>query len=91
MVQLENRRTLYDNVALVVATLPFLMVWPTIITAPMAIFLSIRYWKAPSSIVRRTKVRFVLAIVFALLEIAFLGFMAYVFSIMPRPDPGAVK
>jgi hypothetical protein len=77
LARLENRRTLYDSVALAVATAPSLLIWPSVITAPMAIFLAIRYWKAPSSIVSRTKIRFVLAIVLALAQITVWGFFAY--------------
>ena len=69
MVNLERRRTLYDNIALVLATLPALMIWPSLISAPMSLFVSIRYWRAPSSIVPRTKVRFIIAILLSLLEI----------------------
>ena len=36
----------------------------------MALFVAIRYWKAPPSILRRTKIRFVAAIIIALLQIA---------------------
>lgn len=35
----------------------------------MVIYVVIRYWKAPQSIVRRTKIRFIIAILIALLEI----------------------
>ncbi len=66
---LEQRRTLYDSVALALATLPALLVYPPIVTAPISIYLSIRYWKKPSSIVPRGKWRFVAALLFALLEL----------------------
>jgi hypothetical protein len=79
---LENRRILYDNVALAVSAAPALLVWPTLITAPMAIFLSIRYWNAPLSVVKRTKIRFVLAILFALTQFVFWGFVAYAVILM---------
>ena len=46
-----------------------LTVWLTILSAPMAIYLSIRHWKSPSSIIPRTKVRFVAAIGLATLQI----------------------
>jgi len=69
LTQLENRRTLYDSMALAVAVYPLLF-WPvTIISAPVAIYIAIRYWKAPSSLVGRTRWRAVLAIIFALLQI----------------------
>ncbi len=35
----------------------------------MALFVAIRYWKAPRSLVRRNSIRFILAIIIALCEI----------------------
>jgi hypothetical protein len=67
---LENQRTLYDNVALSLALFPLLIFYFTLITAPMALFVAIRYWTAPGSIVPRTKARFIIAIIAALLQIA---------------------
>ena len=69
LIGLESHRTMYDTVALLLATLPVLLLWPTILTAPAAIFVSARYWRAPSSIVRRSKIRFILAILLALVQI----------------------
>lgn len=66
---LENHRTCYDSIALLVATVPMLIYWLTIFTAPLAIFLTVRYWRAPSSIIPRTRVRFVLAMAIAGLQI----------------------
>lgn len=67
---LDNRRTLYDSLALGVAAYPIILVWPTIVGAPIALYIAIRYWNAPSSVVPRTKWRAVLAIIIALVEIA---------------------
>ena len=67
---IETDRTLYDSIALGVALLPLLIFWLTIITAPMALYMGIRYWNAPRSIVHRTRIRLVFAIIFASLEIA---------------------
>ncbi|HTR42988.1 MAG TPA: hypothetical protein VMH87_15345 [Pseudomonadales bacterium] len=70
---LENQRTLYDSIALALAIYPLITVllyMITVITAPMALFVAIRYWKAPLSIVRRTRIRFIVAILIALLTIA---------------------
>lgn len=67
---LENRRVLYDSVALSLAILPLLFFYFTILTAPVAIFVAVRYWKKPGSIVKRTRMRFVMAILIASLEIA---------------------
>ena len=62
--QLENRRTLYDNIALA------LSVCPVLITAPVGLYMAIRYWNAPGSVVPRGRWRVVLAIIFALVQIA---------------------
>lgn len=66
---LENQRVLYDQIALSLAILPLLIFYFSIITAPVALYIAIRYWNAPGSIVRRNKIRFIFAIVFALMEI----------------------
>jgi DNA-directed RNA polymerase subunit RPC12/RpoP len=68
---LENHRTLYDSIALGLAILPLPFFWPlTIATAPAALYVALRYWKAPLSVVRRTRIRFVVAMVFAVAQIA---------------------
>ena len=76
LADLETDRTLFDSVALSLAVLPLLLFWVTIVTAPMALFVAIRYWRAPSSILPRTRVRMVFAILLASLQIA-----AWVFGI----------
>ena len=67
---LENHRTCYDSVALLVATVSILIYWFTIFTAPIVIYLTVRHWKSPSSIIPRTKVRFILAFIIAAVQIA---------------------
>jgi hypothetical protein len=67
---LENQRTRYDSIALALAIFPILIVYLTLITAPMTLFIAIRYWNKPASMVRRTRFRLVLAIGIALLQIA---------------------
>ena len=71
----DNRRVLYDSLALTLALTPLTVIlWPfTVITAPAALFISIRHWKTPSSVVPRSKARFVLAILFALIQIGGWG------------------
>lgn len=86
VVDFENHRTLYDSAALAFATFPFLLLfWPSIVGAPLALYVSIRYWNAPTSILPRTKVRFLLAILFALAELAAFGFIIYSFIRLRRP------
>lgn len=67
---LENQRTLYDGIALSLAVYPLLIFYFTLITAPMTLFVAIRFWRSPLSIVRPGKIRFVVAIILALLQIA---------------------
>jgi hypothetical protein len=71
---LEKRRTLFDSIALALATLPAMLIYPAFLAAPTAVYLSIRYWKKPSSIVPRGKWRFVLALLFALAELGLMVF-----------------
>jgi hypothetical protein len=66
---LENHRTCYDTIALLVAAVPILIYWITIFSAPLVIFLTVRYWNAPTSIIPRTKIRFILASAIAGLQI----------------------
>jgi hypothetical protein len=84
----ETRRPLYDSTALALSTLPALLIWPALVGAPWALFLVIRRWNAPSSVVPRTKIRFILAALFALTEIGFLVFIIYMMTkvnLRPRP------
>jgi hypothetical protein len=67
---LENSRLMYDSVALALSIYPLLMPFLTVITAPMAIFVSVRYWNAPGSIVRRSKSRHIAAVVIAIFQLA---------------------
>ena len=74
---LENERVLYDSIALSLAILPLLFAYFTILTAPIALYVAIRYWNAPRSIVHRTKSRLVLAMTFAALELLGWGLVFY--------------
>lgn len=75
--KLQNRRVLYDNMALMLALLPILM-WPfTLLSAPAALYIVIRHWKSQGSIIPRSKFRFVLAGILASLQIAGWGLFAY--------------
>jgi len=74
---LENQRTLYDNIALSLAIYPLLIFYFTLITAPVTLFVAIRYWNAPRSIVHRTKIRYVAAIILALMQISGWGLLFF--------------
>jgi hypothetical protein len=80
MPNLENSRMLYDSIALSLAVLPVALlfgIYFTFITAPMAIYVAIRYWNAPRSIVGRTRARYVVALVLAVGQIAAWGVAIY--------------
>jgi hypothetical protein len=74
---LENQRTLYDGIALSLAIYPLLIFYFTLVTAPIALFVAIRYWNAPRSLVRRTKIRYVTAIILASMQIAGWGLLFF--------------
>lgn len=68
---LEKERILYDDLALSLALFPVLM-WPfTIVTAPATLFIVLFYWrKGPTSLIKRTRIRYVFAFLLALAQIA---------------------
>jgi hypothetical protein len=73
MEELVTHRALPDSMALSLAILPMLFFPVTVVTAPMALFLAIRYWRRPGSILPRRRIRFVLAILIALGQIVGWG------------------
>jgi hypothetical protein len=77
---LDRQRTMYDSIALLLATVPSLIVWPAFFTAPAALYFVVRYWRAPSSPVPRTRIRYYLATLFAAADLVVLGFIIYGFS-----------
>ena len=88
---LETERTLYDRIALSLAVYPLLIFYLTILTAPAAIFISLRYWKAPGSIVRGKKPRFVAAIVLSLAQIAGWIALAVFLVTLSRRAPSVTR
>jgi hypothetical protein len=79
--KLEPSRTLYDSIALMLP-LVSLVVWPvTLLTAPAALVLTAVQWKAPLSLVRRNRWRFVAAVLVSLAELAFWVLLAVGVSI----------
>ena len=65
---LDASRTLFDSIAFA-APLLSLLVWPfTIVAGPGAMVLSILKWRAPLSVVRRSRWRFVAAMLIGLAE-----------------------
>ncbi|MEW6303187.1 MAG: hypothetical protein AB1705_06940 [Verrucomicrobiota bacterium] len=69
--KLEQQRTRYDQIALALVFYPLILCgYPSLITAPIAVFVALRYWNAPSSRVARTKLALGIALAFAVVEIA---------------------
>jgi hypothetical protein len=68
--KLENRRFLYDNLALYLAFWPMFFIFITPFTAPAVIYIVLRYWTAPGSLLARTRFRFVLALLMGVLQLA---------------------
>lgn len=62
---LESGRTHYDSIALHLSFWPLLFYPFTLITAPAALFVVLRYWKVTKSIVPRSRFRHVLAFLLA--------------------------
>lgn len=78
---LENYRDLPDSMALDFAVLPFISVIFTafsLLTAVIALWLTIRSWNRPTSIVRRTRVRLYFAGFFSIVQI--VGWTAIFFT-----------
>src|SRR5258708_17163850 len=48
----SQERTLYDSIALALAIFPLITVWGAGIGGAAAIYVAIRYWKKPGSLVR---------------------------------------
>jgi hypothetical protein len=81
---LENQRTLYDSIAVALAFYSLLVFYVTIFTAPAALYVAIRHWNSPRSIVHRTKIRFVLAIGMAALQL--VGWVVVIIFIFNRKN-----
>jgi len=68
--KLNRENISYDSIALALAIYPMFMWFVTCLTAPATIFLAIRYWNKTTSVIPRSKFRYVLAISIALLQMA---------------------
>lgn len=76
--KLENHRIRYDDVALALAILPLVFFGcASPLTAPIALYVAVRYWNTPGSILPRTKFRFAVAILFAVIQIIGSGVVGY--------------
>lgn len=76
--ELIPRRTLYDSMALSISLLPVIFFPLTIITAPLALFFAVKAWRRPGSILPRTRIRAIIAMIISLLQIG--GWVAFAAS-----------
>ena len=82
----ETRRTMYDSIALALATLPMMLFWPVIVGAPAALYTVIRRWDAPLTVVPRTRIRLYLAAFLAVAELVGIGTLIWAIARV-RPGP----
>lgn len=71
VVELEDTRILYDSMALFFALLGLLI---CALPAPFVIYIAIRHWKSPLSLIPRPRWRFVLALVIASGQLSLMVF-----------------
>lgn len=74
---LENRRILHDRIAFALSVYTLTIFPVTLIAAPAALFLVIRYWNAPRSLVRPGRARQISAALFAVAEIIVWGLIFF--------------
>ncbi len=68
---LENTRMLWDRLAVQLALVPMILAWPlTLLTAPITLYIILRYRKAPCSITGKSILDFIVAGFVAVLQIA---------------------
>jgi hypothetical protein len=65
----QRTRMRFDSLALILVTIPALVFWPTLLCAPIAIFLAIGHWNDDPGFLPRTKVRLYLAVLIGVLQI----------------------
>ncbi len=72
----DSSRLLYGQLALLLCFLPILCFSPaTIITAPLAVFFAIYGWNKPQSLTSPSRVRYILALLLGLAQIAIWGIL----------------
>ena len=73
--RLEKGRILFDSLALTLAVAPAFTISFTVFGAPAAIYVALRYWKRPDSIVRRFRWRRWVALALGVAEVGFWIFI----------------
>jgi hypothetical protein len=68
---LDVRRPRHDLIALWFSLLPMILFWPTMITAPITIYLCARHWNSPRGLTQKSRAAFVAALLLASAQIVF--------------------
>ncbi len=84
--RLTTERTLYDSIALSLAVLPLLIFYLTLVTAPVVLYFCVRHWKSPTSLLPRTRWRFVVAFAIAVLQL--VGWAALIVVVIAAIQKG---
>jgi hypothetical protein len=78
--KLASNRFHFDSLALALSTIPILTVVLTIVTAPLALGVALFTFRKECSIAPRSKIRFIVAILLSLIQIAaWVFFFLYTF------------
>ena len=67
--QLVTHRPLYEQMVFALSIYPLIFPFITLFTAPAALFVAVRYWKAPRSLVSKSRWRTIVAIIMSVVQI----------------------
>ena len=80
----QRTKMRFDSLALILVTVPAIFFYPTLLTAPVSLFLAIRHWNDDPGFLPRTKFRKYVAVFFAVTQIvcwiALIVFLAFNFQ-----------
>ncbi len=66
---LQHRQEIYDNIAINLAFWPAFMILPTLITAPAALFFSVKHLRTSSPVLPKTIFKSILALILSVFQI----------------------
>lgn len=70
IIALQNERVLYDGLAFTLAFWPIFIVFPTLVTAPAAIYFSIKHWRQPPGVLPKGWFKNIAALLLSLTQVA---------------------
>jgi hypothetical protein len=84
---LQNNRTCYDKVALSLALLGIPFYVFAIFLAPAVLYITVRHWNSPGSVMGVSRTRFIVASILAVLELILCIAIAIFVVVHPVPHP----